>query len=120
MNKNLFLTSVFLILTSFIFNTVQAQTDFSDKIAANSNPPAGYDANLKTGDLTVAANGGSRLQEVEIILKRNGIYRAALLDSDDQNIVYHRDNPVYSYFDHRKFKALVDNYRHHLQTYVEY
>ena len=117
--ENLILTFAFLTVFVFGISTAQAQDDSSDEIEANPNAPAGYDANLKSGDSAVASSGGTWLQEIKIVSKSNGVYKATLLDSPNENVVYYRANSVYPYFDRRKFAELLNDYRKQLEPYVE-
>ena len=119
MKKNLILTLAVSAVSVICGGTAQAQNDSSDEIGSNPNAPANYNANLKPGEPAVAANGGSWLQEIKIVSKSNGVYKATLLDSPNENVVYYKANSVNPYFDRQKFNALVNDYRNQLQPYVE-
>ncbi len=117
MKRHLITTCVLAMAIAFGSNAIFAQGDFSSEyIMSNPNAPAGYDANLKKGDLAVAPMGDTFLGVVRVVAKSGGIYKTA---TEDSGIYYFKANSVYPHYDLKAFEQIVGNDEDLLSRYLE-
>lgn len=115
MNRVPIAIAMLLVAFSVIVRTVVAQ---DGDLKTNPKAPAGYDANLRAGDLAVAVNGMGNLAAVKVLSRSGDRYQVVTIEHPNHTYWYNA-NSVYPYFDDGEFDRIQFGNSKYLAAYLE-